>query len=156
MCVWWVWVRVTQECKDSQDKVCGVRVRALETVVSCTYPINLSPPHPARSLTHIPTCCLYLPMYLSLNCVTSHTHRDPSLYHHPSCPLRAPFPPLLHASQVKKQRLEITYSYWDGSGHRRDIVVPKGATMYKFLEWVRQDLAKEFPELRGISAESLM
>jgi protein FAM50 len=57
---------------------------------------------------------------------------------------------------VKKQRLEITYSYWDGSGHRRDIVVPKGATMYKFLEWVRQDLAKEFPELRGISAESLM
>ena len=47
--------KYTQEWKDSQDKVCGVRVRALATVVLCTYPINLSPPHPStRSLTHTP------------------------------------------------------------------------------------------------------
>ena len=59
-------------------------------------------------------------------------------------------------AKVKRERLQITYSYWDGSGHRRDIVVPKGATIVKFLEWVRRDLSKEFPELRGVSSESLM
>lgn len=58
--------------------------------------------------------------------------------------------------EEKKQLLEITYSYWDGSGHRRDIEVPKGTTIGKFLEYVRQDLMNEFPELRSVSADNLL
>jgi protein FAM50 len=48
------------------------------------------------------------------------------------------------------------YSYWDGTGHRRTITVPKGTTIFKFLEWVRQDLIQSFPELRSVSADSLL
>lgn len=40
--------------------------------------------------------------------------------------------------RIKKEQLTITYSYWDGSGHRRDINVLKGVTIGKFLEAVRQ------------------
>jgi len=32
----------------------------------------------------------------------------------------------LHQSQLKQQLIEITYSWWDGSGHRRVIQVPQG------------------------------
>lgn len=57
---------------------------------------------------------------------------------------------------VKKEKIEVTYSYWDGSGHRRHIAVPKGATIRRFLEWVRQDLVKDFPEMRASSAADLI
>lgn len=30
---------------------------------------------------------------------------------------------------VSVERLEVTYSYWDGSGHRREIVLNKGTTV---------------------------
>jgi protein FAM50 len=58
--------------------------------------------------------------------------------------------------RIKKEKIEVVYSWWDGTGHRRQIVVPKGATVGKFLEWVRQDLMAEFPALRGVSADSLL
>jgi hypothetical protein len=29
--------------------------------------------------------------------------------------------------------VEITYSYWDGSGHRKTITVKKGNSVYQFL-----------------------
>lgn len=57
---------------------------------------------------------------------------------------------------IKEEKLEVTYSYWDGSGHRRDIIVAKGTTIGRFLEQVRLDLMNEFPELRGVSAENLI
>jgi protein FAM50 len=57
---------------------------------------------------------------------------------------------------VKKEKIAVVYSYWDGSGHRREIEVPKGTTIGKFLEWVRQDLSTEFVELKAVNAESLM
>lgn len=57
---------------------------------------------------------------------------------------------------VKLEKLTITYSYWDGSGHRRDIDVPKGNTVGKFLESVRLDIMSEFPELRAVSSENLL
>eukprot|EP01113_Clastostelium_recurvatum_P021318 TRINITY_DN2523_c0_g1_i2.p1 TRINITY_DN2523_c0_g1~~TRINITY_DN2523_c0_g1_i2.p1 ORF type:complete len:350 (-),score=106.94 TRINITY_DN2523_c0_g1_i2:22-1041(-) len=52
----------------------------------------------------------------------------------------------------KAETLTVTYSYWDGSGHRRETTVKKGATVAQFLELARQ----EFRELRGVSAENLM
>ena len=52
----------------------------------------------------------------------------------------------------KREKLEVVYSYWDGSGHRRSIIVPKGTSIGRFLEWVRQDLMPSFPELRTVSS----
>lgn len=58
--------------------------------------------------------------------------------------------------KIKDEQLEVTFSYWDGSGHRRDIVVTKGTTIGRFVELVRLDLLSEFPELRGVTAENLL
>jgi len=55
--------------------------------------------------------------------------------------------------RVKGEKIEVTYSWWDGSGHRRSIVVPKGTSVGKFLEWVRQALLADFPAMRSLSAE---
>lgn len=41
---------------------------------------------------------------------------------------------------IKAEQIQITYSYWDGSGHRRKIVVKKGTTIGQFLELARKDL----------------
>jgi len=57
---------------------------------------------------------------------------------------------------TKQEMLEITYSYWDGSGHRRSVVVKKGDTIGTFLEATRKDLSKEFRELTNISSEALI
>eukprot|EP01033_Poteriospumella_lacustris_P004769 gene4769-3424_t len=58
--------------------------------------------------------------------------------------------------RVKNEDLEVVYSYWDGSGHRRVIVVKKGATIGKFLEQTKQQLVSEFKELRSTSPEDLL
>lgn len=49
---------------------------------------------------------------------------------------------------IKNEPLHITYSYWDGSGHRRKIAVRKGDTISQFLQQVREQLAPEFREMR--------
>jgi protein FAM50 len=48
--------------------------------------------------------------------------------------------------------ISVTYSYYDGSGHRRTVAVRKGTKIDQFLELVRQ----EFHELRGISSENML
>eukprot|EP01138_Halocafeteria_seosinensis_P015423 gb/GECG01015740.1/.p1 GENE.gb/GECG01015740.1/~~gb/GECG01015740.1/.p1 ORF type:complete len:390 (+),score=83.69 gb/GECG01015740.1/:1-1170(+) len=63
---------------------------------------------------------------------------------------------LQEQERIKNEKIEITYSYYDGSGHRRSIEVPKGTSIGKFLEKVRQQLSKEFPELKQTTNESLM
>lgn len=57
---------------------------------------------------------------------------------------------------IKEERLEITYSYWDGTGHRRTVTCTKGDTVGKFLEIVRRDLAKEFREMGNVSSDALL
>ena len=73
--------------------------------------------------------------------------------------------------ELKAEEIEITYSYWDGSGHRKSVVVrpldcpselpfsslrffkcKKGDTICAFLEKCRQ----QFPELRGVNVDNLM
>eukprot|EP01133_Synstelium_polycarpum_P016761 gene16761-19929_t len=54
--------------------------------------------------------------------------------------------------KIKSEAIEITYSYWDGSGHRRSLQCTKGTTISKFLELARL----EFKELRGVSVDHLM
>ncbi|CCM02086.1 uncharacterized protein FIBRA_04163 [Fibroporia radiculosa] len=54
--------------------------------------------------------------------------------------------------ELKQEDIEITYSYWDGSGHRKSVKCKKGDDVSTFLEKCRQ----QFPELRGISVDNLM
>ncbi|KAJ3560745.1 hypothetical protein NP233_g10637 [Leucocoprinus birnbaumii] len=59
---------------------------------------------------------------------------------------------LARQESMKKEDIEITYSYWDGSGHRKSVICKKGDDVASFLEKCRQ----QFPELRGISVDNLM
>ena len=56
----------------------------------------------------------------------------------------------------KNEEIEVVYSYWDGSGHRRSVTLKKGTSIGRFLDSVRDQLKESFPELRGISSESLI
>ena len=58
--------------------------------------------------------------------------------------------------RVKAEKLEITFSYWDGGGHRRRVEVLKGDTIGGFLQKARDALSSEFRELRHASADGLM
>lgn len=65
-----------------------------------------------------------------------------------------------YMSQQKKEKvekLEVTYSYWDGSGHRRSTTVEKGFTIGQFLLKSKNELEKtDFPELRTVALDNLM
>ncbi|KAL7002591.1 hypothetical protein U1Q18_003743 [Sarracenia purpurea var. burkii] len=58
--------------------------------------------------------------------------------------------------QIRNEPLEITYSYWDGAGHRRVVRVRKGDKIGEFLRAVQQQLAPEFREIRTTSVENLL
>jgi hypothetical protein len=78
---------------------------------------------------------------------------------------------LAKQESIKKEEIEIVYSYWDGSGHRKSVMVSgscilireisltlyseqckKGDEIGSFLEKCRA----QFPELRGVSVDNLM
>lgn len=59
-------------------------------------------------------------------------------------------------AKIRSEPLQITYSYWDGTGHRRVIQVRKGDTIGEFLRAVQQQLAPEFREVRTTSVENLL
>ncbi|KAF9676124.1 hypothetical protein SADUNF_Sadunf09G0105600 [Salix dunnii] len=63
---------------------------------------------------------------------------------------------LREQEQIQNEPLEITYSYWDGAGHRRVIHVRKGDAIGEFLRGVQQQLAPEFREIRTTSVENLL
>lgn len=52
--------------------------------------------------------------------------------------------------------LQVVYSYWDGSGHRKSIELRKGTTVGRFLELVKAQLAAEFHEMRSTNPEDLV
>ncbi|XP_075253578.1 protein FAM50 homolog isoform X2 [Convolutriloba macropyga] len=60
--------------------------------------------------------------------------------------------------RMKDQVLKIEFSYWDGSGHKREMLVKKGVTIHQFLYKCLEQLRAEgqFPELRSISVDQLM
>lgn len=57
---------------------------------------------------------------------------------------------------LKDEELKISYSYWDGSGHRFSITMKKGNSIYQFLQKCMDNLRKEFSELKTVSADQLM
>lgn len=58
--------------------------------------------------------------------------------------------------KLKEEEIDITFSYWDGSGHRRTVRVKKGNSIYHFLQKVLELLRREFSELKTIMADQLM
>lgn len=54
--------------------------------------------------------------------------------------------------KVKNEEIDITYSYWDGKGHRKQSKVKKGSTIEAFLYKVQQ----EWKELKRINVDNLM
>ena len=58
------------------------------------------------------------------------------------------------AQLLKNETLKITYSYWDGQGHRRVATVKKGDTVKDFLQKVKEQLIPEFRELRYMTSPS--
>ncbi|XP_071455275.1 protein FAM50 homolog [Hetaerina americana] len=59
-------------------------------------------------------------------------------------------------ASLKEEEIDITFSYWDGSGHRRTVRMKKGNSMYQFLQRCLDLLRKEFSELKTVSADQLM
>ncbi|XP_014261717.1 protein FAM50 homolog [Cimex lectularius] len=59
-------------------------------------------------------------------------------------------------SSLKEEDIEITFSYWDGSGHRRTVRMKKGNSIYQFLQRCLESLRREFSELKGVTADQLM
>ncbi|KAI9021830.1 XAP5, circadian clock regulator-domain-containing protein [Hyaloraphidium curvatum] len=59
---------------------------------------------------------------------------------------------LLEQEKIKGETITITYSFWDGSGHRKTVDVKKGDTVSTFLEKVRQ----QWHELRGTNVDNMM
>mmetsp|Transcript_39547 Transcript_39547/g.77447 ORF Transcript_39547/g.77447 Transcript_39547/m.77447 type:complete len:338 (-) Transcript_39547:129-1142(-) len=57
---------------------------------------------------------------------------------------------------IKKESIEITFSYWDGSGHRRSIKCTKGSSVGQFLELARRSLQEDFRELKGVASDNLL
>uniref|UniRef100_A0A3P9N4G3 Family with sequence similarity 50 member A n=1 Tax=Poecilia reticulata TaxID=8081 RepID=A0A3P9N4G3_POERE len=54
------------------------------------------------------------------------------------------------------EEIEITFSYWDGSGHRKTVKMKKGNTIQNFLQKALEVLRKDFSELRSAGVEQLM
>ncbi|CAE6432283.1 unnamed protein product [Rhizoctonia solani] len=59
---------------------------------------------------------------------------------------------LRNQEELKQEEIEVVYSYWDGSGHRKSVTCKKGDDIATFLEKCRQ----QFPELRAVSVDNLM
>ncbi|XP_052105977.1 protein FAM50A-B-like [Mytilus californianus] len=58
--------------------------------------------------------------------------------------------------KLKNEEIEITYSYWDGSGHRRQVRMRKGNSMQQFLQKCLEGLRREFNDLKSVTVDQLM
>ncbi|KAJ3158304.1 hypothetical protein HDU86_003013 [Geranomyces michiganensis] len=59
---------------------------------------------------------------------------------------------LAQQEKIKLDKILITYSYWDGTGHRKSVECTKGDTIAQFLENCR----KQWHEMRGVHVDNLM
>ncbi|KAG2213897.1 FAM50A protein [Mucor mucedo] len=59
---------------------------------------------------------------------------------------------ILKQEEIKNEQINITYSFWDGSGHRKVVKCKKGDSIQQFLEACRQ----QFPQLRGVNVDNLL
>ena len=68
--------------------------------------------------------------------------------------LKAEFEALQARNRLRP--LDVVFSYWDGSGHRRALRTTRGATIGAFLSDARAALEGDFPELRRCHVENLI
>ncbi|KAI8647757.1 FAM50A protein [Parasitella parasitica] len=54
--------------------------------------------------------------------------------------------------EIKNEKINITYSFWDGSGHRKVVTCKKGDSIQQFLDACRQ----QFSQLRGVNTDNLL
>ncbi|RUS17432.1 XAP5, circadian clock regulator-domain-containing protein [Endogone sp. FLAS-F59071] len=54
--------------------------------------------------------------------------------------------------ELKNEAISVTYSFWDGSGHRKQVKCKKGDTIAQFLEKCRQ----QFHQLRSVNVDNLI
>lgn len=54
----------------------------------------------------------------------------------------------LRQAAIKAEPLEIIYSYYNGTGHRRAVTVRKGDSVGQFLKAVVEQLTPQFREIR--------
>ena len=54
------------------------------------------------------------------------------------------------------EKIEITYFYWDKSGHQRTIECIKGSSIISFLELVQTYLDREFREMQNLMSDTLL
>ncbi|ORY37032.1 XAP5 protein [Rhizoclosmatium globosum] len=59
---------------------------------------------------------------------------------------------LKQQDKIKEEKIQITYSYWDGSGHRTSLAIKKGATIAEFLAAAKA----QWDELRGVNVDNLI
>ncbi|KAJ3092014.1 hypothetical protein HK102_011641 [Quaeritorhiza haematococci] len=59
---------------------------------------------------------------------------------------------LQEQEKIKQEKISVTYSYWDGSGHRKMVDCKKGDSIGQFLEKCRQ----QWHQLRGVSVDNMM
>lgn len=57
---------------------------------------------------------------------------------------------------IRNEPLSITYSYFNGSGHRRSVTVRKGDTILQFLKCVQGQLKDSFREIKSSGSSDLM
>jgi len=58
--------------------------------------------------------------------------------------------------RLRASPMSVTYSYWDGQGHRRRLTVRRGDSVGAFLKAAREQLAPQFRELRAVGADALL
>jgi len=60
--------------------------------------------------------------------------------------------------KLKDEEVDLVYSYWDGSGHRRSVRVKKRMTIQMFLTKALESLRREnvFNELKPVSVDQLI
>lgn len=58
--------------------------------------------------------------------------------------------------RMKNEEIDITYSYWDGSGHRRTARMKKGNSIQQFLQKCLESLRREFNDLKVVSVDQMM
>ena len=64
--------------------------------------------------------------------------------------------PVGTAQSMRARPLLITFSYWNGSGNRRQVEVKQGDSIEQFLRQVREKLCDEFREVRACAVADLM
>lgn len=58
--------------------------------------------------------------------------------------------------EIKKEKISIHYNFFDGKNHMEDITVERGDTIQFFLDQVRRNIQKKYPQYYTLTTDDLM